>query len=562
MVSAINSRPDFPGVVNVFFNNIIAVKAFAIILAAGLFMAQTASAGSGLPELVERNGRHALMVDGEPFLMLAVQANNSSNYPAALKDVWPAVDKLNANTLQIPVAWEQIEPLEGRFDFSYVDALIKEAREHRVRLVLLWFATWKNNAPHYAPAWVKLNNDRFPRVVKQDGDTLNSLSPHFRETLEADKKAFVALMGNLKKVDKKHTVIMVQVENETGTYGSVRDFSPTAEKLFNGPVPDVLLNALNKKPGDWSRVFGADADEFFYAWHIARFCNEVAEAGKAVYPLPVHVNVALRDPFNPGKPGQYSSGGPTDNVIDIWKAAAPSLALISPDIYMREHAKYMKVLEYYSRPDNALFVTETGSDQPYARYFFAVLGKQGIGFSPFGLDFTDYSNFPLGAKAVTDETLEPFAVNYKLFRPMERAWARLSFENRVWGVSEPDGDNHTQKLDLGDWDATVTYGRYQFWIDPPTGNHPPSGGVAIAELGPNEYLVTGYRARVELQPSRELKGKKFMIERVEEGHFENDGWVFERVWNGDQTDWGLNFTSRPHILKVKMATYKVKVLKH
>lgn len=218
----------------------------------------------------------------------------------------------------------------------------------------------------------------------------------------------------------------------------------------------------------------------------------------------------------------------------------------------------MKVLEFYSRPDNALFISEIGNDPSYARHFFAMLGRQGIGFAPFGMDFTDYGNYPLGAKAVTDEVLEPFAANYRLFRPMEWVWAKLSFESNVWGVSEPDGDNHMQKLDLGNWDATVTYGRHPFWIDPPTGNNPPSGGVAIAELGPNEYLLTGYHARVEFHPSTELEDKKFLYERVEEGHFENDKWVFERVWNGDQTDWGLNFTSRPHILKVKMATYAAK----
>jgi len=114
------------------------------------------------------NGCGPMQCIAPPFLMLAIQANNSSNYPAALKDVWPAVEQTHANTLQIPVAWEQVEPVEGQFDFSYVDTLIKEARERDVRLVLLWFATWKNNAPHYAPSWVKLNNDRFPRVVKQD----------------------------------------------------------------------------------------------------------------------------------------------------------------------------------------------------------------------------------------------------------------------------------------------------------------------------------------------------------------------------------------------------------
>ena len=535
-----------------------------------------------IPSLVTQNGRHALMVDGEPYLILGAQTNNSANYPAALKDVWPTLEKMHANTLSIPVAWEQIEPEEGKFDFSFVDYLVKESRKRGLRLNLLWFATWKNNAPHYAPAWVKLDNKRFPRVVKQDGDTLNSLSPHFRTTLEADKRAFVALMEHLKKIDKKHTVILVQVENEVGTYGSVRDFSPTAQKIFNSPVPDALVKKLGVKSGTWPEVFGKDADEFFHAYHIAIYVDEIAAAGKAVKPLPMNVNVALRNPFNPGLPGQYSSGGPTDNVIDIWKAAAPHIDMLSPDIYFRDYKAVDKVLELYSRPDNALFVAEIGNDQPFARYFFSTLGYQGIGFAPFGMDDTDYVNYPLGTKTMNDEAIEHFAQNYRLLAPMAREWAKMSFEGKVWGVAEPvdtnvtnekiwnaeatpeeqkaeaakNAANYTQLLDLGLWDAEVTYGRHMFWIDPPVGNNPSSGGVLIAQLSDNEYLVTGYRARVTFKGSAELQGKKYMIDRVEEGHYKDGQWVFERVWNGDQTDWGLNFTSRMHILKVRMATYE------
>lgn len=535
-----------------------------------------------IPSLVTQNGRHALMVDGEPYLILGAQTNNSANYPAALKDVWPTLEKMHANTLSIPVAWEQIEPEEGKFDFSFVDYLVKESRKRGLRLNLLWFATWKNNAPHYAPAWVKLDNKRFPRVVKQDGDTLNSLSPHFRTTLEADKKAFVALMTHLKKIDKQHTVILVQVENEVGTYGSVRDFSPTAQKLFNSPVPETLVKKLGVKSGTWAQVFGKDADEFFHAYHIAIYVDEIAAAGKAVKPLPMNVNVALRNPFNPGLPGQYSSGGPTDNVIDIWKAAAPHIDMLSPDIYFRDYKAVDKVLELYSRPDNALFVAEIGNDQPFARYFFSTLGYQGIGFAPFGMDDTDYVNYPLGTREMNDAAIEHFAQNYRLLAPMAREWAKLSFERKVWGVAEPvdtnatnekiwnaeatpeeqkaeaakNAANYTQLLDLGLWDAEVTYGRHMFWIDPPVGNHPSSGGVLIAQLSDNEYLVTGYRARVTFKGSTELQGKKYMIDRVEEGHYKDGQWVFERVWNGDQTDWGLNFTSRMHLLKVRMATYE------
>lgn len=542
---------------------------------------------SPLPKVVTKNARHAFLVDGKPYLILGTQTNNSANYPGALKDVWPAVKKTYANTLSIPVAWEQIEPEEGKFNFSYLDVLIKEAQKNDVRLTLLWFATWKNNAPHYAPSWVKLNNKRFPRVMKKDGTLLNSMSPLGKNTLAADKKAFIELMKYLKTNDPNHTVIMVQVENEVGTYGSKRDFSPMAQKVFEQAVPQVLLDGLNiTKTGDWSTVFGKDADEFFHAWYIARFCQEVTLAGKAIKNLPINVNVALRNPFHPGD--GYSMGGPTDNVIDLWKIAAPDIDMITPDIYFRDHKTVSKVLELYSRDDNPLFVSEIGNDQPYARYFFTTLGEQGIGFSPFGLDYTDYYNYPLGAKKVDDETIAPFAQNYKLLKPMADVWAKLSFEGEVWGVAEPfdtqiaqkkvwnaqatqaekdsyaeeqeksakeNAHRYTQYLDLGLWNAEVTYGRPMFWIDPPTGNTPSSGGALIAKLSENEFLVTAYRARVTFTPSEEITLPYHMVERVEEGHFENGQWIFERVWNGDQTDWGLNFTSRPHVLKVTMAAY-------
>ncbi|WP_111641517.1 DUF5597 domain-containing protein [Marinimicrobium alkaliphilum] len=532
-----------------------------------------------LPRLDTRDGRHALMVDGEPFLILAGQSNNSANYPAVLDQVWPSIEKLGANTLSIPVAWEQIEPREGEFDFSYLDTLIAEAHERDIRLVLLWFATWKNNAPHYAPAWVKLDNERFPRVIQRNGETLNSLSPHADTTREADKKAFVELMTYLRDNDPNHTVMMVQVQNEPGTYRSVRDFSPMAEAIFERPVPEQLTRGLGiEHGGNWPETFGDDADEFLHAYSIARYINSIAEAGKAVKNLPMNVNVALRNPFYPGEPGQYSSGGATDNVLDLWKVAAPAIDMISPDIYFRDHRTVERVMELYSRPDNALFVAEIGNDQPYARYFFSALGHQGIGFAPFGMDDTGYMNYPLGAPTFDDQVIENFAQVYRLVAPWAREWARLSFEGKVWGASEPGGDREmsqriwnaeaspeeleqqaetfTQHLDLGRWQAEVTYGRPMFWIEPPEGNDPPSGGALIAQLDDDEFLITGLNSRVSLSPAGEQEGERYMVVRAEEGYFNDAGeWQFIRVWNGDQTDWGLNFRERPFLLRVRMATY-------
>ncbi len=528
------------------------------LLACMLAMPLTAHAQTApIPQVVTRDGRHALLVDGAPFLVLGAQVNNSSNYPAALEDVWPAIDVLKPNTVMVPVGWEQLEAEEGRFDFSFVDTLLAQARANRVRLVLLWFATWKNNGPNYAPAWVKLDNARFPRVITADGRTLNSMSPHAQATLDADRKAFVQLMRHLKRVDPQRTVILVQPQNEPGTYGGVRDFSPLAQKVFDGPVPQALLAKLGKQPGTWKQVFGADADETFHAWHIARFIDQVAQAGKAEYPLPMYINAALRGPFNPGQPGQYASGGPTDNMLDVYKAATPHIDLLAPDIYMPEYKLYTTVLERYARPDNPLFVAETGNRVEYARYFFSALGEQAIGWSPFGIDYSKYSNWPLGAKAMTPDTLEPFALNYRLVAPAARVIAKASFEGKVRGTAEEPGKPvQTLKLDAK-WNAVVTYGVPQFWFQgEPPGNPEPVGSALIVQLGPDEFLVTGAHARININAADPAVAARQIYEYVDEGTYDADGkWVFRRRWNGDQTDYGLNFSSATQLLRVKLASY-------
>lgn len=520
--------------------------------------ASGAEAPDNAPRIVTTNGRHALLVDGKPFLLLGAQVNNSSNWPAMLDQVWPAITQVQANTVMVPIAWEQIEPTEGRFDFSFLDTVVTQARQHNVRLVLLWFGTWKNNSPSYTPSWVKLNNQRFPRVQTRDGKLLGSLSPLATDTLQADRAAFVQFMTHLRQIDgAQHTTIMVQVENESGTYGTDRDYSPAANAQFAAQVPDALIKATGKHAGTWTQVFGKDAAEYFHAWYVAHFIGEVAAAGKAAYPLPMYANAALRDPLHPGPPGSYSTGGPTDNVMFIWKVAAPALDLLGPDIYHRDYPFYTTVLNHYARPDNPLMVAETGNDQAYARYIFATLGEQGIGFSPFGIDYTGYANWPLGARKIDAGTLEPFAMNNRLLRPMGELIATLSYAGKVWGVSEPE-HTHQQTLNLGDWQATVSYGLPQFGTGtPPPGNSPPQGGVLIAELGKNEYLVTGYHARVDFSPGKGHEHEHLMMERVEEGTYDSQGqWHFMRVWNGDQTDSGLNFTSSPQVLHVKLATYQ------
>ncbi len=541
-----------------------------LVTALGLtFVVVAGAAAAPIPELVTKDGRHALMVDGAPFVMFGGQAQNSSNYPLALDKVWAAIKDANANTLEIPVAWEQIEPTEGKFDFSYVDTLVAQARKNKVRLVLLWFGTWKNTGPSYTPEWVKFNNARFPRMLDQEGKPIYCLSPQGEETLKADKKAFVALMAHIKKIDDvQRTVIMMQVQNEVGTYGYARDYGPKAEAQFNAPVPAEVLKH-KKSPvalaatGTWKQVYGDYADEYFHAYSVAKYIGEIAKAGRDVYNLPMYVNNSIRDSLEePVKPWNknFASGGPTFDVIDIYKAAAPAIDFAAPDIYSPDSRKFVATLDKFQRPDNALAVPEMSNGADYVRYAYLVLGRGAINFSPFGIDYADYSNFPLGHKA-TDKTMTaPYGKIFGAFRPMERQWSKWAFEGRTYGVAEGD-DRQPQKLALKGWNATISFREWQFGEaqyfkdvkDLPANTEKPNGGVAIAQIADNEFIIVGQHARVKIDNA---DGKPTMWARVEEGRYDAAGkWIMERNWNGDQTDYGLNLTGNPVVLKVKVGTY-------
>ncbi|KAL2213106.1 glycoside hydrolase [Sarocladium strictum] len=390
---------------------------------------------SKLPHLVETDNGKQLVVNGKPFLMLAAELQNSSMTNGEYMDtVWPKMVDTNINTVLGCVTWEQIEPVEGQFDFAELDKSIYGARKHGVHIVLLWFGSFKNGISTYTPGWVKKDAKRFPRAklrkaggILETGDVLSLFHPEGRE---ADAKAFEKLMAHIKEVDEDHsTVLMVQVENETGLLGDSRDGSAAAEGAFSEPVPSDLVQFLSEdwdalhadlKPnlktfkerlssssgGDWESVFGksAQTDELFMAYNYAHYINHVATRGKAVYPIPLYTNVWLDyvgdDSDNDfplvagggGVPGDYPAGGATSNVLDIWQKFAPSLDFVAPDVYLTD---YSATCNRYRHRNQPLFIPEQRRDEYGVRRIWIAYGTYAaLGTSPFGIDTLEPATNP------------------------------------------------------------------------------------------------------------------------------------------------------------------------
>nr|WP_166768663.1 DUF5597 domain-containing protein [Xanthomonas arboricola] len=508
-----------------------------------------------LPRFVTQNGRHALFVDGAPYTVLAAQLHNSSAWPAVLPKALDEVVALHANTVEAPVYWEQFEPAPGRFDTTNVDALIAGARKRGLRVALLWFGSWKNGQMHYVPEWIKRDDATYPRMRDANGEPVDVLSPHVAANVQADVRAFTALMQHLRKVDgDRHTVILVQVENEPGAIGTVRDHGPAGEAAFAQPVPAAIAQALGKPQGSWQQLFGAEAAEAFNAHATAAYIEQVAAAGKRAYPLPLYVNTWLR---YKGKryPGMdYPSGGATVNVFALWRAATPSIDFIGTDIYTNDYNEYTKVIGQYARPDNPAWVSETGFEAATAPYLFHVLGQGGIGFSVFGMDGNQDSQ-------ANRDAIAAHAANFKLLAPLQRVIAQAAIDGRLQALAEQPGAPQ-RTLRFGDWQAKVSFGA-PMWGDAPAilpGNDDHAGRLLVAQLGPEEFLVTGMAARIEF--FREAADTRHgQLLRVEQGRYVNGRWQVERQLNGDQTDYGLNFGrvdaagEVPVVLRVRVGTY-------
>lgn len=520
-----------------------AIYGSTLLLLAGFALPQ-----SEPPRIRMENGTGQLIVKRQPFLILGGELGNSSAGTAAEADtVIPRLAAMHFNTILMPVAWEQIEPKEGSFDFSILDKWIGIARSYNVHLVLLWFGSWKNAFSNYAPAWVKSDSRRFPRAQSADGKPLEILSTLSAETRRADSRAFAAVMHHIRETDSdEQTVLMAQVENEVGYLGPGRDRSGEADRQFARSAPDTLVKALiakrlqlspelarnfNDHGRTWQEVFGDSANEVFMAWSYASYIETVARAGKTEYPLPLYVNAQLPAPQE--RAGEYPSGGPHPYYLEVWRSTAPSVDFYSPDIYWPNFEYWV---QRYQIPGNPIFIPEARLESAPFNAYYAYGQARAFGFSPFAVD-----SIKLPQK---EEDAKPNIVQtYQLLESIRDLLPTAQTAGKTRGlVLHATSLRPTQTVALGGYlfDATLSrsYPARNIIAD--------DGAMMILQTSASEFYVVGSGLTISITRDPDVDRNSAGIESVEQVSRANGQWIVDRRLNGDQTNQGRQLQLDPH----------------
>lgn len=481
--------------------------------------------GHAQPRLERRDNSTARIVaNGKPMLMIGGELGNSSaSTPEDVERTFALLHRMGLNTVLAPVSWELIEPEEGKFDMSSLDVILKEARRNELKVVLLWFGAWKNSMSCYAPEWFKRDVKRFPRAHALEGRPVEEVSSLSRNVLEADRRAFCRIMEHLRDHDAtEQTVIMVQVENEIGMIDVPRDYSDDATRLYRSAVPRQLSEYLEKNQkslhpylkekirpqakadATWAQLFGDDiyTEEIFQSWTYATYVEQIASAGRAIYDLPMYVNVALdsRD----RKPGQYPSGGPLAQLIDIWHCGAPSIDVLGVDIY---DSGVRSWLNKYHLPGNPLFVPEIRLEDRDAMYALYAFGHHGaMGFCPFSIE--DYpihagrtGNDMRGMDLSQDDQLNAFSGGRSSLSPLVASYQILRQAEPLILERQGTGDMDAVLLDNGQREAeiitpdgirlTIRHSYSLGWEPGAKDDEWPEAACIILRLGKEDYLVIG-----------------------------------------------------------------------
>jgi len=420
----------------------------------------------------------------------------------------------------------------------------------------------------YVPLWIKTDEQRFPRARQKDGRAEEILTAFNSTNRNSDARAFAALMKHIRAFDEKEqTVVLVQVENEIGMIPDARDYCKSANEFFNTPVPDEFIKYLTankenlRKPlyglwekngfrtsGNWEEIFGQSlqTDEIFMAWYYAKYTNYIAEAGKKEYPLPMFVNAAL---IRPGyKPGQYPSAGPLPHLFDIWKAAAPQIDFLSPDIYFPSFVEWCEKFdipaEQSGHISNPLFIPEVGNDQSVANAFYAFAKHNAMGYSPFSIE------------SLPNPENNQVSKGYEVLKQLTPLILSNQGKGTMAGILL-DSANQKAKIKLGDYIFNVKHA-YSWKYAPRTEEENPRFGGMIIMVSQDEFYIAGRGLIVTFETSAN-DNSIIGIGSMDEGKFIDGKWVPGLRMNGDQTHQGRHMDLPGNIFSIqKVRLYKYK----
>lgn len=544
-----------------------------ILLLAGMASAQSSMNSASnpkanrIPTVRFENGVGQLLVQGKPFLILGGELGNSSSGTAAQADeILPKLAKLHFNTVLAPVAWAEIEPTEGHFDFSILDHWIEVARQQNMHIVILWFGSWKNAFSEYAPEWVKVDTTRFPRAISAEGLPTEILSTFGSETMRCDSRAFAALMQHVREKDaEQETVLMVQVENEMGFLGrGGRDRSKVANQSFESAVPAELVQSLKKnrlkmapelaanfdpEGRTWKEMFGDSADEAFMAWHYGVYVNQVIEAGKKEYALPMYMNAQLPAPGE--RAGDYPSGGPNPYNLDIYRAAAPAADFYAPDIYWPNFDYWMQ--RY--KAGNPAFVPEARLDAAPANALYAYGEASAFGFSPFDVD-----SLPLVENK--SEAHPTMGDVYDTLSKLSGKILATQQKQQIRGLALHVANlRPRQTVSLGGYLFEATLSRS--WPSNTLATN--DGAMMILQTGADEFYVVGSGLNVTFSRDPDVDDEVAGIVSIEQLADVNGTWQVAGELNGDQSDQGRRLLMSAHemnVYRVTLYSYKKNAPSH
>lgn len=532
------------------------------------------------PELRQAGKATQLFVKGEPVLMLGVETTNKlMDKPEDLQYLDENLDMYKAagvNTLVQPFAWYTLEPEQGTFDYTMIDAFIEACRERDMMLIPLWFGSIKNAQLSYAPDWVRENDDKFFRALREDGTRLNSISPFCMEGMKADRNAFQHLMQRIKEKDPEgEIVVMVQPNNETGIIAtdSHRDMSEAATDAWNDEVPDKLMDYLEehdgslkpwlqrvwnengrKSDGIWPEVFGEDSPghKIFMSYYMAKYMGKIVEGGKEVYYIPMFVNDWLGSLKEPGGP----IGGPDFQVHDIWRAVAPVIDIYAPDIYSPHYREFCDAFHY---EDNPLVVPEAvgkhgARGKAGAQAWYTFVEHDGLLYSPY-LNIMDEYN-PDPANSAPYFKMNHLNKSYPLIAGMkdlliEKQQSREK-EMTAFLMNDNEDKDTTYKAHLKGLEITATP-RIE-WPGEEEGGELVTPFAVVIWLRQNEFLIIG--TKMKLQFSRQ--GEDVEVGEAQLGRYVDDEWVAQNHARFTKADGRIEYLFPKGNLEVEEVRFSIK----